>query len=704
MKVTALTNEKYIPLCMSGGRDAILLGYDGSNFVSHNGHAHMETHQGAQTGWYKSASKHPMEFMQPSLMAGIQVLLNGAYVVPTFYEQEFLPKDATLTTTLDFRCGIKLRITSFFTYDDCIWGEKFEVLECPEDINASIGFRASRPYLSERLKFIRESDASFKQDSDKSFEITYVTGDHTGRGALITGEPFGSYRESRTKFADQCYAEVLYNNITKGFSASRTMILLGDNETHISYGELRARAERGFEALHKEHIALWNKYFASSSVCFNNNDELTELFYMSEYLMKAHQHPESGIVTLGMLPYHWRGASTCSWDEEKAHEALLACGHFGESELYCTQYQKQAAEGYRILKERGYEGLAFSGWTTLAGEFCGHRPIEEWLTTFKPTFSAYAIVCVYNEWRRNPSFNAEDYRQICIDVLKHFLSSMISKGEGGLYFVKPIKDSAERGTTVEIDTGAHIILGRVFSYVGEMFAIQEYADIAEGLFSALEENRMDSGDLALAKGSPYPSSPIEYYIHTLERELISPEVLHRSLEAMRTPWGYDTGVDTEEKRHWPWYDTQAVRAYAAAKMPREAYTNLKHIPYGRTSLYALPEFIRLDGVGIGYYYTTPHAFVITAVIDSMLQKSGNELRICFGLLREVGDFSADGVWIDGKIRASIKVECGKIVYLSLENGDSEDAILSINVNPEFDFDGIPRRVKIPAGETLEFGN
>ena len=531
MKANLSSREFYMPMCMSSGRDALLIGYGGSNFISLNGHKHTEAHQGAPTGWYKSAPRRPEEYMQPCVMAGIQVELFGAYVVPREYEQEFMPESATLVTTLGFRSGLRLRISSFFTYDESIWGERVEVLECPEGIKPKIGFRVSKPFLSERLAFVRECGTEYSRLSDRSFEVKYTLGEFSGRGALIADRPFDSYRESNGKFPDQCYAEASYDGVKEGFVATRVMFLLDESETHTSYERLMRRAESGYDALYAEHLEYWRSYFSTAEVKTGDR-ELDYEFMLSRYLVKAHQHPDSGIVTLGMLPNHWKGAASCAWDEEFAHEAELLTGNFCESELFTEQYEKQAAEGYRILGELGIPGLSFTGWNTLDGRFCGHRPIKEWISTFKPMFCAYSILSIYSEWRYNPDFDAERYRKICEDVLTFALHSLVKRGDDGLYYLTDVRDGNETGVMASVDTSTTIFYARAFLGVGEMYGREDYTEIGRSMIRTLEGNRRPDGLLASARGSEYTASHIEFYRYTSEMRLTEPRLLENVLDEL----------------------------------------------------------------------------------------------------------------------------------------------------------------------------
>lgn len=700
MKTTMFSNEKYIPMCLSGGRDAIYIGYDGSNFVSHNGHAHMETHQGAQTGWYKSASKKAHDFTQPSVMAGVQVHLFGAAVVPTSYEQEFVPEDATLYTTLTFRAGIKLKITSFFTYGDCIWGERVEILEMAEGIEPEIGFRVANPFLSERLNFLREAKCNFSEGAKNEIPFSFITGEHTGRGVLIASRDFDSFKISSSEFADQCYGQGLYSGLRAGDVISRTMICLGDNEKHIDYEQLYARASLGFEVLHKKHKELWNNYFSTCELSFGN-EELDYVFKFSRYLSKACQGEDSGIVTLGMMPYHWRGAASCAWDEEMVHESMLVTGNFAESTHFTKQYQRQAPDGYRILKEKGLPGVAFTGWNSLLGEFCGHRPIEEWITTFKPMFAIYGVIAIHNEWKYNPSFNAEEYREIAVDVLKFLLSGLVKRGEDGLYYLSDVKDGNETGVMASVDTSTTLKFAEGFLAVGKMYDIPEYTEIGNSMLKTLEGNRREDGMLLAARKSPYLSSVTEYFRRYYKKLGLDISFVDKMKELMKTPFGYDSQIGTEEKLHWPWYDSWAMRAYTVAKKPEAVAEHMAHCLFGRSSLGALPEFIRMDRVGIGYYYTTPHGSLVTALAEAAaVIDAGGDLLLGYGLFGENKALHARGICVEGGLITSLDIKDGTLEYLHIENKSGKDISLKIVLNPEIVCGEALGMVKISGGGSI----
>ena len=704
MRVTMHSTEKYIPMCLVGGRDAVYIGYDGSNFVSHSGHAHMETHQGAQTGWYKAASKGAFDFMQPSVMAGIQVKLYGAYVVPTSYEQEFLPEEATLYTVLTFRCGLKLRISAFLTYDSCIWGERVEILECPEDASPEIGFRVCKPFLSEKLRFMREADCEFLSAEGDRITLTYKTGEYTGKGALIASRPFDKTHISDSQFADQCYAEGSYLGLKAGDVISRTMILLGDNEAHVTYDDLVFAASRGFDINFSEHKALWNDYFSTAEISLGD-EKLDYEIKFSRYLLKACQGADSGIVTLGMMPFHWRGAASCAWDEEMVHEAMLMTGNTVESRHFTAQYQKQAEDGYRILGKLGMPGVAFSGWNSILGEFCGHRPIEEWLTTFKPMFTVYSITSIYNQWKYDKQFDTEPYKQIVRDVLKFLLYRLVKRAEDGEYYITDVKDGYETGVLVSVDTFTTMTFAGAFIDAYKMLGDPEYLAIGESLLKGLEGNRRPDGIIMAAKDSPYPSNAVEYFRKYYGVIPLEVSALETNLSELKTPFGYDSLVGTEEKRHWPWYDSWTARDFIVAKLPERASEHIAHLTYGCSSLGALPEFIRLDGVGIGYYYTTPHGSMVSAACEAVgVVSNHSELLLCYGLSGKNINIKSRGIHLEQGAVLDVNVEKSQLISLRIKNEGNSVFRMPLSLNPHVMSGDLPAEVFLTPGEEYVYNS
>ena len=702
MKATPYSKGHYYPMSLAGGRDAVLIDYGGSNFLSISGHTHLEAHQGAFAGWYKSAHK-PADSrpIHPVVMAGIQVYLDGVTAEPVDFEQEFLPEDATVVTKLRFRHGLKLAVTSFLTYGDCLWGEAIDILEVGDRSGWSIGFRVAEPIFGIRLgKFKEAVGVSFTADRSH-IDIEYTNVDYTGRGALIPSCPFDTLVDSAHGRNDKL-AEGRYSEIRAGQRLSRVMLLLGDNEAHIGYDELYRRALLGFDRLHDEHKAFWREYFSTCSMT-TGNPEVDHLVAMSRYVVKAHQHPDFGGVTLGMQPNHWAGAISCSWDGEFSHRAMLLTGNYGESELYVEQYYKQAPLGYEVMKKCGIPGLGFSGWNTMSGQYCAARSIEEWITSFKPMFSAYAIYAIYNEWLINPCFDGEKYRSIAEDVLVFWLDRLVRRGDDGLYYLTGLKDGAEMGVDVEVDTMTQIFFAKAFSFVGEMYGVEKYSDIGRRMLRAIECNRLPDGRLSLFRGSSDCADILLHYSYVHDDGLISRENILGEMELRQTPFGMDNWLYNEEYRHWSWNYSWAAQCYIRNRGALEASSYIDRLPRYASTLGALPEKVRLDGFPIGYFYTPPHANAVITVAEAFATVvEGNRLLLGYGFTDGTSNASCADVRVRGGVRVTMSIADGSLRSLALVN-DGKDAISIVpEVNPLLGCHPLPDMITLSAGESFEY--
>ena len=702
MKATLFSEEHYYPMSMSGGRDAVLVDYGGSGFLSLNDHTHLEPHQGAYFGWYKSAHKTPDgRPIQPVVMAGVQVYSHGYPNEPISYEQEFFPEDALLVTDLAFRYGLKLRISSFITYDTNLWCEKIEVLADNPNHTFDIAFRVSEPWFSTKIGGFKEKcSAKICAKEANTLELTYENMDFTGRGRLVAAAPF--HKTESGKYQHKCdFAEGRYCNVKAGDSYSRVMFLLGDNESHMTFEELSSLSDKGYDPLFAEHKALWNDYFSKASVKLADK-KLEYVFKLSRYLSKAHQHPDSGAVTLGMQPNHWNGAICCSWDEEFSHEAFLATGNFKESLHYTEQYMRQAPIGYEVMKKCGFPGIGFTGWVTMDGSFCGHTSLEEWLTDFKPMFSAYALITVYNEWRSNPDFDVQRYREISVDVLKFWLHRMVYRADDGLYYLRSIKDGAECGLDAEVDTFTQILFSKAFSYVGEMYGMEEYSDIGRKMLLALECNRLPDGRLALFKGSEDPTVPFVNYYMIYDDKLVDPQLFNTEVVCYKTPFGLENESASEEYRHWPWNDSFAIRGFVRNRAWQLAAERMAHLTYGCSSLGALPEKLRLDGYPIGYYYTSPHSLLVSAVCESFAAIANRgELVLCYGFDESSATASCENIRADG-MSVSLTLESARLTRLSVKNCGKEPRTLTLDLNPAIKAAGLPKTITLAEGEEYNY--
>ena len=113
----------------------------------------------------------------------------------------------------------------------------------------------------------------------------------------------------------------------------------------------------------------------------------------------------------------------------------------------------------------------------------------------------------------------------------------------------------------------------------------------------------------------------------------------------------------------------------------------------------LPEFIRLDGVGIGYYYTTPHGSLASALAECAAAADlDGALLLGYGLYGRRKNLSARGIHVAGGLKVSLDVVNGILTSLTIENLTNESKLIELSLNPEISASGLAEKKVIEAGE------
>ncbi len=685
MKATPLSNEPYYPLLLANGKDGVLINYDGSNYVSRNGHTHAESHQGAPCGWYKISTAAYAANQQPLIRAGVQVILYNAPAEPKFFEQSFDAKTATAHTVLAFAKGIKISIDAFLNAES-IWCERVTVLENPDGAELDLGFEISAPDTGFRcMQFA--NDSAVTTDAKRDMLLFAYENQppeksaYRGKGALIPSISFDEIMAD-SKNKKRAFAKGMYKNVKSGFCVERAMICVGAEE-QIDYLSLLQKAKENYSVLYVAHKLGWETYFSSCGIEIPD-EKLKGVYELSRYTIRAHQHPESGLVCLGMLPNLWQGGICCAYDASFAHDAFLTAGNFKESLAYTHSYFMFADVCREILSNKGVKGTTFYGWTTTDGTYVTHYidPFD-WITQVKPLFSAYCAVAIYSEWLYQPEAIGENLKEVLKELLLFYTDSMLIEKEDVAY-IKSVESATEAGYAVEVDSFTQALLAAAFRYAGIILEDETYIETSEKMYRALQKNVRADGVLLSHENAPYIGGTVKELYKFLPKGFDIKASMDAEVEAGKTPWGMDNDTTSEEYRHWPWNDSKTARCYIRLKESQKAMELIRHFGYGASSLGALPEKIRLDGCPINYYYPSPAGLCVAAVNEAFACATDeNEILIAGGIDAPWETFSCRDIRVSGNIAVSLKVENGKMVYLKLQNNSAQKRVLKISVNPKY---------------------
>jgi len=700
MIATPHSPRPYFPALLGNGADAVLLSYTGSMAAGSTGHSHFEQHQGCPCAWYKAGHKSAnpeYKVVAPIVESGYQPIVNGEVCDIDDFEQRFDPVHAVLNTRVSAR-GARLLIEAFLT-DDHILAERYRV----EGLDA--GKRMDLAF------YVRESD--FRIGALRSAHASRLRARARTREAVAFDYRVGAVRgvgrlwcDRRADAAYEPWPGLLFRGVRPGFSVAKYLVLAdpSDGRDYRQQAEAAVRRARGgAAALLREHRAVWARYSGRSRVSLPDRD-FQHLVDFGGYMVRAHQHPRTGAISVGTLPSLWGGGTHCPYDAYYAHRALLVTNRLEEARRHLGFYDLQRPFGRRFAREHGLPGAVYSGWSDCFGKDLTAN-LENYLLEYKPLMPAYILLDRYWQWVLDPADPGHPgrlplMREILDLAVKRFVVERRQEA-----FMAPCMAGNESAVKVQNDTLNGLAYARAMAGYGEMAQALGrtdgafFAGLARKLYRGLERNYRD-GVLWPYRGAKYLTGmQLDNYMTNLP-DGIDPRSVWAALRAMRTPWGMDSDQPSEAYRDWPWLGAWAAICLAHLRRGRESFRWLRHPLKTVSSLGMLPEKVRMDGYVIGYGYPTPHAETLWAAVHALCHTGPKEeLRLLAGLDGRWRDLSFENLRLDGGLLASGRVAGGRVEELSLRNTGPAPGRRRIALNGRYR--GLrEREVAIPAGRAV----
>ena len=695
-KVTPLSEQQYYPMMLANGKDAVMVDYTGSMFSALTGHSHYEQHQNTPCGWYKVAQRSKIpDAIQAVVFSGYQVIVDGEVCEPEWYEQEFEPKKATLSTSLRFLGGFELKIQSFLT-DSSILVEHYEALEVPENQDAAVTFIASKLRSGGSAVALHNQLQFITQEHPQGVKFNYNFGDKiNGLGFMLTDREFDNYQD-----VSETSRSLRFENINTGWEATKFLVVEDSSESdeYIKNLELKVASciNDGWEKLKSRHEASWSEYFAKSEINVPDS-ELQYLFELGRYSTRAHLHPETGGLTVGMLPHLWSGGIYCPYDAFFMHQALLLGNNTKEAGKHLSYYERQYEAGKDVVRELNSVGTAFSGWTNCFGEHHSGRKFKDYVMHYKPVMTAFIALKIYWQWKYTRHIS-EKQKNMLADILKFVRANFVV--ENSEYAeIKPCMAGNESDIEVKNDTFTSLAFARAFAGYAEITADNEYKLLAEKLYNSVEGNYKDDILTPYQDAKYLATLQFDFHIFNLPQGT-RPASTYGSIEDSATPWGLDTIQPSERYRDWPWLGSKAAICLTDIEDPKNAFKWLMHSKKHTSSLGAIPEKIRMDGFAIGYWYSTPFGILIWATCAAMCHiDKDNCLKLLYGLDGQWQELNIKDVRLPGALLVTMEVKGGKVTKFEIKNDNSNDINIKLALNPIYK-GNIPESIEI-APATIE---
>lgn len=640
MKATPYSERRYFPLLLANGNDTLLINYSGAMVCGRTGHTHNEQHQEAICGWHKQAHKKHFYLIQPFIIIGYNIVIDGEVCEPLDFEQEFFPREATARTLVSFRRGVKVKVTTFLT-DTGVLSLTIDVLKSVQGMRVEYIMLPPNHINGTRTYPIQPNVTLTEVPVGLDFSYDF-DGKITGHGIL---------RLDRKDFSTRGGNEtaVIFDNISDGWSAT----------AYTSAADAPDEPTEDYANLREQHIAAWSEYFGTSTVQIPDAD-LNYAADLARYLLKANMHPTGGLPA-GPLPYHWGGGTCCPFDSELMQRSLMMGGNFAEAHRHLMFYINQYEAGKRLVAELGLRGVAFSNWSDVFGN---HKSgdIKYELTKRKPVMIAIAGM-VGGNYNLFTGENSPEALKLLLDCAEFIESGFVRDG-------KIVSTVAGNETDVEVERDSWMLSTAftVFQLAADAAPdTQKWKTLAQNMRSELEKNRHPDGYLMTYQNAGYADSTafwMNYFIPCIFNGFEDGITL--LLDILKNAFGIDGGSTSEVYQDWPWNHCLVSIAFAQAKRPAEAFKYLKSWFHFAASNGAVPEKIRLDGYPIGYWYPSPYALYLNALYTAFAHFDANEnLCLLYGFDGEWQNLYISGLRLPGNVTVSIEVTNGIVVKLEV---------------------------------------
>ncbi len=659
MKATPFSEKPYIPFLLANGNDCMLMNHTGAMVCGASGHVHNDQIQGVVCGWHKASQKKNLRFLQPIIMAGYKITIDGEMCEPLNFEQQFSPVEATLDTLLTFRKNVSVRVSSFLS-DSGVHSITVKVLHADEGMKVSFTLTPAN-YISGSYTFFLMPEIEL-EGVESGLDFTYAMKEHGSDEKFNAGvRGTGVMRTSLPGFVHEkeCGMGLAYSDICDGWEAT----------AYISCAEEDEKPVLDYQNLREEHLKIWKDYFATSSVTLPD-EELQYITQLSRYLLKANLHP-TGALPAGPLPYHWGGGTCCPFDSEIMQHAMLRSGNFDEAFRHVMFYVNQYEAGAKIVSELGLKGVAFSNWSDVFGNHRS-RDLKYELTKRKPTMIAI-IGSVGGNFNNITGKHSEEARKLLLGCAEFIESGFVRDG-------KIVSLMAGNESDVEVERDSWML---AVSYRCFRFAQQEDPDnpkwkqLVENMLIELRKNINKDGVLMPYQDAKYTAGTMPWAQYSVQNICSDKEAVINARKPMITPWGLDSDQPSEVERNWPWNHALFAKTFAEVKCPEEAFKHLKEFTRYASSNGAIPEYIRLDGFPIGYWYPTPYAVFLLALYSAFaFIDSNGTLCLLYGFDGQWKDMAISKLRLPNNVTVSITVKEGKVEKL-----DIDGSVNGLDINP-----------------------
>ncbi|NLX07695.1 MAG: hypothetical protein GXY33_21360, partial [Phycisphaerae bacterium] len=552
--------QPYFPFLLGNGADAVLIDYSGSMHCD-SGRLHIEQHESAICAWYKSAHRDRRGPILPIVQSTYTLIAGGGEVFEVgSFNQRFDPKTAVLTTDVE-AADFRIRLETFLL-DEQVLVERCHVKRVPKD-RPQIALNLHSPTTA-WSQGVLELPADRRYRFSAHAKNNAITADYDikgvkGRALLWTDHPAVSAAETRDG------KRLILADLKAPLTFTKYLIVLDQTDTADHARDIRKTLARlksaGPDALLRDHRKRW-RGFSSRSALTLPDPRLEYLHELSLYLIRAHQHPRTGLISLGNYPLLWAGGVTNSWDAIFPHKALLAANRLAEAKRLIDGYELARPQARTYARQLDKPGACFPWFMNHRGESLNYADAREYPDIQK--FNNGAIVMEVFDLYLHTGDPAvlENYWDLIKNICDFLLAAIVRErgntacvveGRGADESIHRKNDTFHVLTTIkslEALTAAAAVLDRPID--------PAYRRVLAKLKRGLKANFRGKTLLPFAGAKTITSQVFTGFLLNLP-EGIPAESIEQGLRLCQGQWGL-TNPGTYRNLVWPWSEFKAATA------------------------------------------------------------------------------------------------------------------------------------------------
>lgn len=663
--------KPYFPMLLGNGEEHVLIGYSGGmgacaahehwNFGNSTG---AESARATETGWFRLDPRPSQHGWAVNMLQCSYIVCHGVHATGVDYaEQQF---DAA-TGILESRCrlaGATATVKTFLTRDHQLV-HRLAIEPKTDDMSVQFFLKQPRTGIFEITpQPMSEGTLPFTLNCDEIDPI---------HGWLSCDAP-------DVEYLDDCYNRCPGIAVPLDGPREITFVVqLADQDDNSP----AIPDALDYSVIEAKHATEWRAYDSASSINLNHAG-LDELYRTSLYHLRSNEDPKTGRVPVGAYPGMW-GNGVHPYDVSYSVMAFLGANRMEEAEKI-LQYWKSQLPTYR---RRG-ESVGLPGTPVV---------IPHWhMDKFPPTTkdkvlqerhfcTACLPIHVWEFYRYSGRVDIlEEYWACIVEPLEFLIGACVneyddhaeiirSSGPNGkervngkvVYFPNPIRSLVTVIKAVRAAIDAAKLLGKP--------VLPEWERLLPKLVRGVEVNRF--GDIVRAnkteKASPDAGGA---YLGLFDCNEAKDSAL-AVIDAVTSESGFITWPNSGYMVI-PWNTLQASAVCSRMHVPGAAQ-HLETAARFATTLGAIPEAVRIDGVYSKTWYPAAHGSLAQAVNLLLVHRNGDTIELFSDVPGEWGDVEFENLRVPVGLSVTASRVEGRIIA-RVENRSAQSQSLCIRAH------------------------